>query len=64
MWLEENIGSRISEMRVDQAAKTTAQMIATACPFCLNMLDDAVKTLGLDEELVVKDIMELVVEAL
>jgi len=38
--------------------------LAVACPFCLNMLDDAVKTIGLEERIEVKDIMELVVAAI
>jgi Fe-S oxidoreductase len=45
---------------VREALDTGAQVIATACPFCLNMLDDAVKTMGVDDKLEVQDIMELV----
>ena len=36
----------------------------SACPFCLSMLDDGAKALGVDEKLARKDIAELVVEAL
>jgi len=59
MWLEENIGQRISEMRVDRAIETSAQTIATACPFCLQMFEDAVKVKGAEETLKVMDIAEL-----
>ena len=63
MWLEENIGSRISEIRVEQAVGTAAQTIATACPFCLQMLDDAIKARGYEASLKAMDIAELVAEA-
>ncbi len=43
MWLEEKIGKRINLERTDQALSTGADVISTACPFCMIMLDDAVK---------------------
>ncbi|SHE48455.1 Fe-S oxidoreductase [Ferrithrix thermotolerans DSM 19514] len=43
MWLEEKIGKRINLERTDQALSTGANVISTACPFCMIMLDDAVK---------------------
>jgi Fe-S oxidoreductase len=62
MWLEERIGTRISEMRTDEAIATKAQIVATACPFCLQMFDDAIKTKEAEESLKVMDIAELVAE--
>jgi Fe-S oxidoreductase len=41
-----------------------AKVIATACPFCLLTLEDAVKITGLADQIAVKDITELVAEAL
>ncbi len=64
MWLEENIGSRISEIRVGQALTTTAQMIATACPFCLQMFDDAIKAKGCELSMKAMDIAEIVVQTI
>ncbi len=61
MWLEENIGRRISEMRVEQAADTGARTLVTACPFCLQMFDDATKAIGVQESLKVVDIAELMI---
>jgi Fe-S oxidoreductase len=43
MWLEENIGTRINMNRTDEALATGAEVISTACPYCLIMLDDATK---------------------
>ncbi len=43
MWLEERIGTRININRTDEALGTGADVISTACPYCLIMLDDATK---------------------
>jgi Fe-S oxidoreductase len=49
MWMEERIGKRINLERTDEALATDAEVISTACPYCLIMLDDAVKTRQRDE---------------
>jgi Fe-S oxidoreductase len=64
MWLEEKIGRRISEMRFEQAAATGAQVIATACPFCLQMFEDAARVEEKPESIIVKDIAELVADSM
>jgi Fe-S oxidoreductase len=43
MWMEERIGKRINEERMDEAASTGADTIGVACPYCLIMLDDGAK---------------------
>jgi Fe-S oxidoreductase len=63
MWLEEKTGQRISEMRLEQAIATQAQIVATACPFCLQMFEDAVKTKEVEESIKVRDIAELLAES-
>jgi len=63
MWLEEKMGQRISEMRLSQAINTQAQVVATACPFCLQMLEDAARVKEVGESLKIRDIAELVAEA-
>ena len=57
----ENSPGRI---RVREAYSTGAEILAVACPSCMTMLEDAVKTEGLEEKLVVKDIAEIMQEAL
>ncbi len=42
MWMEERIGKRINEERIDEALGTDPDTISTGCPFCLVMLGDAV----------------------
>jgi len=61
MWAEgTNLEERLAFQRVHEAAETGAEVLAVACPFCLLTLEDAVKVQGLDEQIQVMDIMELV----
>jgi Fe-S oxidoreductase len=64
MWMEENIGFRVNEERVRQAAETGARTIATGCPFCMTMIEDGVRQGGREEEMQVKDVAELVLASL
>jgi Fe-S oxidoreductase len=65
MWAEGGTeGTRNGEIRIKEAVALGAKVMATACPFCLLTLEDAVKISGLSTEIMVKDIAELVVEAL
>ncbi len=64
MWLEENTGTRINTKRVEDVMAVNANTVASACPFCMTMLDDGAKALSVDEKLARKDIAELVVESL
>jgi Fe-S oxidoreductase len=42
MWMEEKIGKRINVERTEEALLTDADIISTACPYCITMLSDAV----------------------
>jgi Fe-S oxidoreductase/nitrate reductase gamma subunit len=64
MWMEEHLGKRINHLRFEDALKTKAGTIGTACPFCLTMLDDATKDKEMEESIKVQDITELIVQAL
>jgi Fe-S oxidoreductase len=59
MWLEEQEGNRINEMRTEQAMDTGAQTVITACPLCLQMFEDGIKAKAAEEQLKVMDIAEL-----
>lgn len=65
MWVEaSDQGPRSAEIRVRDAVEMGAEILATACPFCLLTLEDAAKTTGNEEKLKVMDISEILVEAL
>lgn len=59
MWMEEHIGSRINVKRTEQAIETKATTIATACPFCITMISDGVKTKDKVDQIKVRDIAEI-----
>lgn len=42
MWVEESRGRRINHVRTEEAAETGADIIAVACPFCMQMFEDGV----------------------
>jgi len=50
--------------RTKEALELRVEVVATACPFCLTALEDAVKVLDAEDKIVVRDIAELVKEAL
>jgi Fe-S oxidoreductase len=54
---------RPNNIRAREAAETGAEILAVACPFCMIMLEDGVKTEKLDDKIVVKDVLELVYES-
>lgn len=65
MWAEGGTeGKRNAEIRIREAVALGAKTLATACPFCLLTFEDSVKTSGLADQIVVKDIAELIVESL
>ena len=63
MWMEENIGKRVNMERTEEALATGADVVSTACPFCMIMLDDAVKAKG-REDVAVMDISQVVERSL
>ena len=64
MWMEEEIGERINNMRTDQAIATGADRIAVGCPFCLTMLSDGIKDRNKEETMAALDIAEIVWKAM
>jgi Fe-S oxidoreductase/nitrate reductase gamma subunit len=60
MWMEEDIGERINNMRTDQAIAAGADRIAVGCPFCLTMLTDGIKDRKKEEGMAALDIAEIV----
>lgn len=64
MWYEINRGKRINVERFEEAIRTGAKTVATACSFCNIMLDDALKVTGKDDDMEVKDLALLVAEGL
>ncbi|MFE0673139.1 (Fe-S)-binding protein [Streptomyces sp. NPDC058867] len=67
MWMEERIGKRINNERVDEALSVNPDIVSTACPFCLVMLTDSVNGKKNDgkakESIQVVDVAQLLLES-
>lgn len=64
MWMEEHIGTRVNDNRAREAIQTGASTVATACPFCMTMMNDGLKAEGAADRVQVKDIAEIVSDSL
>jgi Fe-S oxidoreductase len=59
MWMETDPNTRINHRRLDQAIDAGADVVATACPYCLLMFDDAIRSKGLGDQIQVVDVAEV-----
>jgi Fe-S oxidoreductase/nitrate reductase gamma subunit len=64
VWLEENEGRRVNQLRVEQAMDVKPDILASACPFCLTMLEDGVKAKEVADKIKTRDIAEVLAERL
>jgi len=68
MWLDTYYKAkgyeRLSERRVKEAVSTGADVLATSCPYEISRFEDALKVLGCDRKMIVRDVTELLSEAM
>jgi Fe-S oxidoreductase len=64
LWLETKKGERLSDLRIEQALKTGASILAIACPYCRANFQDSILTQEKGDAIELKDIIELVEEAI
>lgn len=64
MWMEEEPTKRVNIRRVEQALETNPDVVAVACPFCMTMIDDGLKSKNVEEQVKALDVMELVADAM
>jgi Fe-S oxidoreductase/nitrate reductase gamma subunit len=64
MWLESEADERINQRRLDDALAVEATTVVTACPYCLLMFDDAIRSRGVGETIKVIDIAEMMARKL
>ncbi|MDP4117199.1 MAG: (Fe-S)-binding protein, partial [Bacteroidota bacterium] len=62
MFLEDAEGKRINELRTEELLNAGAEVISSACPFCMTMLTDGVKHFEKSDSVAVKDITEILLE--
>ncbi len=63
MWKEEHEGTRINQKRFEQLSEAKPECLAVGCPFCMTMLEDAVKSRSLEDTMRVRDLAEIVAES-
>jgi Fe-S oxidoreductase len=68
MWLDTYYKSkgmeRLSERRIREAIATGADVLAVSCPYEISRFEDALKVMGHENKMVVRDIVELLAESL
>jgi Fe-S oxidoreductase len=62
MWLETTRGARFADLRIQEALQHKADVLATACPFCITCLEDSVK--AVKSSMRVMDVAEIAAFAL
>ncbi len=63
MWMEEKEGKRVNIERTEEALALKPDVIGTACPFCMTMMNDGVKAKEAADSVTVKDVAEILLEA-
>lgn len=64
IWMETPRGERFCDLRLEQAMDIEADTLVTACPYCISNFEDSRITMDASEKIEVKDITEIVAEAL
>ena len=64
IWMETPKGQRFSDIRVEQAIDAGAEILATACPYCIANFEDSRLTLDAEEKIRIMDITEIIQEVI
>ena len=64
IWMDTPKGERFSDLRLRQAGDVGAEVLATACPYCITMFEDSRLSLELEDKIAIKDITEIAAEAM
>ena len=60
IWMETPKAERFSDLRVEQASGVGAEVLVTACPYCIIHFEDSKSGMEEGEEIEVKDITEVI----
>ncbi|HYA40286.1 MAG TPA: (Fe-S)-binding protein, partial [Syntrophobacteraceae bacterium] len=64
IWMETPKGQRFSDLRVEQAVAAGAQVLATACPYCITNFEDSRLNRDDSDVIEIKDITEIISEVM
>jgi Fe-S oxidoreductase len=62
-WKDRVSKESLGEIRIKEAIGTGAGVIATACPYCIRMLNEAIAKLGVGNQIKVQDVTELLLQS-
>ncbi len=63
IWMETPKEERFSDLRLEQAREVEADILVTACPYCITNFEESRLNMGLGEVLEIKDISEVINDA-
>jgi len=64
VWMETEKNERFANIRIEQAIATGAQVLATACPYCVFALEDSKLVTNHADDIEIKDITEILQEVI
>ncbi len=64
IWMETKKGERFSDIRVREAIDTGAEILVTACPYCITNFEDSRLTMNCEDKIRVMDITEIINEVI
>ncbi len=64
IWMETKKGERFSDIRVREAIDTGAEILVTACPYCIANFEDSRLTLNAEDKIRIMDITEIINEVI
>jgi len=64
IWMDTPKGERFADLRMAQAQEVGAEVLVTACPYCISNFEESRLSLAEGEDVEVKDLTELVAEAI
>jgi Fe-S oxidoreductase len=64
IWADTKRGERFSDIRIQQAIDAGANTLAVACPYCMANFEDSVLSMDKGNVLEVKELVELVADAI
>jgi len=64
IWMDTPMSERFSDLRLKQAQKVGAQVLATACPYCITNFEESRLNLEMEDALEIKDITEIIQEVI
>ncbi len=62
-WKDSPGKKSLGEIRIKEAIRTGAEVVATACPYCIRTLNEAVAKLDVGNKIKVRDITELLMQS-